>query len=321
MNALRYLEFGGPEKLKVQMVGVPKPGPGEALVRVHFGGLNFMDYLTLAGKYPGARKPPAVLGIEAAGEVEAAGEGVTLAKGARVAFMHPGAFAELVVVPADKLIPLPDGIDFEAAAAIPVQGLTAWGLLDVAHRLRAGEKILIHSAAGGVGLLAVQMAKGAGAKVIGTVSGDAKAQKAKAAGCDHVIDRNKGDFAAEVMSLTGDQGVDLVLDAVGKDTVQKNFDCLAPFGRVIVYGMASGPADMPTMETLWKGSKGISAFYLNDLMHQPKLAHEAFAAVAGAVTSGALKLTVTKFKLSDAATALKHLADRSNVGKLLLQVG
>lgn len=320
MNALRYRDFGGPEKLKVEMVGTPKPGPGEVLVRVHYGGLNFMDYLTLSGNYPGARKPPAVLGFEASGQIESAGEGVTVAKGTRVAFMHPGAFAELTVVPADKLIPLPEGIDFESAAALPVQGLTAWGLLDVAHRLRPGEKVLIHSAAGGVGLLAVQMAKGAGAVVYGTVSTEAKAAKAQEMGCDAVIVRGKADWAAEVQRLTNGAGVDLVLDAVGKDTLSKDFDALASFGRVILYGMASGPAEMPPMEALWKGSKGLAAFYLQDLMRQPQLAHEAFAAVAGAVSSGALKLTIGKYPLSDAPAALKALADRSNVGKLLLQV-
>jgi len=322
MNALRYRDFGGPDKVKVEMVGTPKAAPGEVLVRVRWAGLNFADYLTLTGNYPAARKPPAVLGFEAAGEIEALGEGVTLAKGARVAFISPGAFAELVPVPADKCIPIPDGMDFESAAAIPVQGLTAWGLLDVAHRLRAGEKILIHSAAGGTGLLAVQMAKGAGAIVYGTVSTAAKAAKAKAMGCDAVIIRPQADFAAEVMALTKNEGVDLVLDAIGKDTLAKDFEVLAPFGRVLLYGMSSGSAEMSSMDTLWKGSKGIGVFDLQDLMRQPKLAHDAFEAVAGAVASGNLKLTIGgKYHLNDAAAALKILGERTNIGKLILQVG
>lgn len=323
MNALRYREFGGPDKVKVEMVPTPKPGPGEVLVRVRFAGVNYEDFLTLAGQTPGARKPPAVLGYEASGEVESVGEGVqSFGKGNRVACMQPGAFAEYLLCPADKLIPIPEGMDFDAAAAIPVQGLTAWGLLDVVHRLRPGERVLIHSAAGGVGLLAVQMAKSAGAVVYGTVSGDSKAAKAKEMGCEAVIIRSKADFAQEVLRLTGGKGVDLVLDAVGKETLAKDFECLAPFGRVILYGTASGSPDSPSLETLWKGSRGVATFYLQDLLRQPKLAHDAFQAVADAIVGGKLKLTIGgKYLLKDAPTALKTLGEHASVGKLILQVG
>ena len=245
MKAIRVAKYGGPEELQLQEVAQPEPGAGEALVRVHAAGVNYADIYFRNGTLARPIPFPFTLGIEGAGEIEAVGEGVSeLKRGDRVAYKWSlGSYAEYDVVKAAEIAPLPDGVSFHDGAAIILQGLTAHYLVHEFYPIKRGSTVLVHAAAGGVGLLLVQWVKHMGAVVIGTVSTDEKAKIARGAGADHVILYTKQDFAEQAKKLTGGAGVDYVIDGVGKTTFTKDLDALKARGWATIFGMPSGPAD------------------------------------------------------------------------------
>jgi len=320
MKAIRVHKTGGPEVLTYEDIPVPEPKAGEARVKIEAVGLNFIDVYQRTGVY--ALPTPFTLGMEGAGVVDAVGEGVTEVKrGDRVAYaMIPGSYAEYAVVPAAKLAPLPPNIDAKTAAGLMLQGMTAHYLTRSTYPLKRGETALVHAAAGGVGLLLVQAAKIAGARVIGTVSTEAKAQLAKEAGADEVILYTQADFLAEVKRLTDGRGVDVVYDSVGATTFDKSLDCLRPRGYLVLFGQSSGPVAPVSAGTLV--SKG-SLF-----LTRPSLAHytltraellERADDLFNWVATGELKLRVERpYSLKDAAEAQRQLEARKTTGKVIL---
>ncbi len=319
-KAIRIHANGGPEVMLWEDVPTPEPGPGEALVRHAAIGLNYIDVYFRTGLYKS--QLPATPGMEAAGTVTAIGEGVTqVAIGDRVAYATGpiGAYAQERVIAADRLVKLPDAIDFESAAAMMLQGMTAQYLLRRTHRIQPGETILVHAAAGGVGLILCQWAKHLGATVIGAVSTPEKAELARAHGAAHVL-VGQVDFPAEVKRITGGAMVPVVYDSVGRDTFMSSLDCLAPLGLMVSYGNASGPVGPIDIALL--GAKG-SLF-----LTRPSLATytakradlEATAAdLFAAVLSGAVRIRVNQhFKLADAADAHRALESRQTTGSTVL---
>jgi len=320
MKAIRVHEFGGPEKLRYEEVPTPTPGAEEALVRIEAIGLNYIDTYHRTGLY---KMPlPFTPGVEAAGVVAAVGSTVRdLQVGDRVAYTGvPGAYAEYAVVPAVRLVKLPEGVDAKTAAAALLQGMTAHYLTHTTYPLKPGDTILVHAAAGGVGLLLVQMAKQLGARVFGTVSTEAKAQLAKEAGADAVILYTEQDFEAEVKRLTNGQGVNVVYDSVGKTTFEKSLNVLRPRGYLVLFGQSSGP--VPPFDPIVLSNKG-SLF-----LTRPTLAHYTLTReellqragdVLGWVKSGRLKLRIEQtFPLAEAAEAHRRLEGRQTTGKVLL---
>jgi NADPH2:quinone reductase len=311
---------GGPEQLRIVEMPKPEPGPGQALVKIAAAGVNFIDIYHRTGLYK--VDPPITLGMEGAGVVEAVGEGVTeVAPGDRVAYaMARGSYAEYAVVPAWMLVKLPPALDFQSAAAAMLQGMTAHYLTHSTYPLKAGDSCLIHAAAGGVGLLLVQMAKMRGARVFGTVSTPAKAELARQAGADVVILYTEQDFLEVVRRETNGRGVDVVYDSVGAATWEKSLDCLRPRGMMVSFGNASGP--VPPFQPLILSQKG-SLF-----LTRPTLAHytatrEELLWRAGDVLSwvqdGRLKLRIERvYKLEEAAEAHRALESRATSGKLLI---
>jgi NADPH2:quinone reductase len=322
-KAIVVHEVGGPEKLSWEDVPAPKPGPGEALVRHTAVGLNFIDVYNRTGVYPAAL--PFVPGQEGAGVVEAVGEGVRdVVPGDRVAYCGvPGAYAEVRTIAAERLVPLPKDIDDRTAAAIMLKGLTAEYLLRRCAPIEAGDTIVFHAAAGGVGLLACQWARALGAHVIGTAGGPAKVALAKTRGCEHVIDYNEIDAAgvvARVKELTNGAGVSTVYDSVGKDTFQTSLDCLRPRGLLVSFGNASGVA--PPFSPLLLG--GLRSLYFTRPSMGAYLATrvelmEASLALFEVVRSGAVKVDVNQtYALHDVATAHRDLEARKTTGSTVL---
>lgn len=322
-HAIRFHEHGGPEVLAWEEITLAPPGPGEALVRHTAVGLNFVDVYVRKGLYPA--KLPSGLGTEAAGVVEAVGEGVTdLAPGDRVAYGHApvGAYAEARLIPADRLVKLPDAIDDRTAAAMMLKGLTVQYLLRQTYVVRKGDTILCHAAAGGVGLILCQWAKHLGATVIGTVGSDEKAALARAHGCDHPIVYTREDFVARVLEITGGAKVPVVYDSIGKDTFMRSLDCVAPRGLMVSFGSASGPVESFNLGVL--ATKG--SLYLT----RPSLAtyvakREALVAMAAelfdVVRSGAVKIEVHQtYPLKEAARAHRDLEARKTTGSTVLVV-
>ncbi|MCA3844776.1 MAG: quinone oxidoreductase, partial [Burkholderia sp.] len=254
-KAIRYDQPGGPDVMKWVDVEVGEPKAGEVRIRQHAVGLNYIDVYFRTGLYP--QPLPGGLGMEAAGEVTAVGDGVTALKvGDRVAYVGqpPGAYAQERVMPAERLVKLPDGISYDDAASVMLQGLTAHYLLRRTYPVKAGDTILIHAAAGGVGLLVCQWAKALGATVIGTVGSDEKAELAKAHGCDHPIVYTRENFTQRVKEITNGAGVPVVYDSIGKDTYIGSLDCLAPLGYFVSFGNASGP--LPPIDSKEFSSRG-----------------------------------------------------------------
>lgn len=323
MQAVRFHTTGGPEVLRLEDVPAPTPGEGQALVRLRAAGVNFADIYQRRGDYPAPGGLPCIAGQEGAGVVEAVGPGVTgLRPGNRVTYTGvPGAYAQATVAPAWRLVPIPEGVSFEQAAGIMLQGMTAHYLLHAAHRTQPGETVLVHAAAGGVGLLLVQMAKMLGARVIGTVSTPEKARLAREAGADEVILYTQTDFAEEARRLTGGRGVDLVLDAVGKPTFQKGLEALAVRGHMIVYGRAAGLPDPIVPNSLMAKGLTLSGTSLVHFTATREELLERAGAVLGWLAEGKLKLTIHKtFPLAQAAEAHRLLENRQTVGKLVLTV-
>jgi NADPH:quinone reductase len=320
MRAIRIQQFGGPEAMGLEELPTPKPGDGQALVRIEAAGVNFIDVYQRTGLY---KNPlPYGLGLEGAGVVEAVGSGVTTARvGDRVAWTGiPGSYATHNVVPADKLVTLPAGVDARAGASAMLQGMTAHYLAHSTYPLKAGDTCVVHAAAGGVGLLLCQMAKRAGARVIGTVSTEEKAKLAREAGAHDVILYTRQDFEAEVKRLTGGKGVQVIYDSVGKDTFEKGFNCLAMRGYMVLYGASSGPVAPLDPQAL--NAKGSLFLTRPSLFHytatREDLAKRA-GDVLGWIQKGELKLRIgATFPLAEAAKAHQDLEGRRTTGKVLL---
>ena len=321
-HAIRIHAVGGPEAMQWEAVDVGEPGPGQVRIRQHAVGLNYIDVYHRTGLYP--LPTPFIPGVEGAGIVEAVGEGVdTHSVGNRVAYAGPiGGYAEARLIDADRLVKLPDGIDFDQAAAMMLQGMTAHMLLRSVIRIEAGDTILVHAAAGGVGLILCQWAAALGATVIGTVSTLAKAELARAHGCHHAIIYTAQDFVAEVDRITGGAKVRVVYDSVGKDTFLRSFDCLAPRGMMVSFGQASGAIEPFSPAILaQKGSLFLTRptlfTYIADPAELQASAGELFAMVG----SGKVKIEVGQhFALADAAKAHRALEGRSTTGSTVLTV-
>jgi len=320
MKAVRVHKNGGPEVLTVDEIPIPDPKPGEVRVKIEAIGLNFIDIYQRTGLYP--IPTPFTLGSEAAGVVDAVGEGVTeVKKGDRVAYsMVLGAYAEFSIVPAWRIAPLPAKVDAKSAATLMLQGMTAHYLARSTYPLKKGDTALIHAAAGGVGLLLIQIAKQAGAMVIGTVSTEAKAQLARETGADYVILYTQNDFLSEVKKLTENRGVHVVYDSVGQSTFEKSLDCLRPRGMLVLFGQSSGPVSaFDPAKLAGKGSLFLTrpslAHYTLDRGELLQRANELFDWIA----SGKLKLRIEKtFSLGDAAQAHRELEGRKTTGKVIL---
>ena len=320
-HAIRFHQTGGPEVLRWEEVELPALKANEARVKHHAVGLNFIDIYHRTGLYPVAL--PAGIGIEGAGVVEAVGgEVADLAPGNRVAYAGGplGAYSEARNIPADRLVKLPDAIDFKTAAAMMLQGMTAQYLLRRTYRVQPGDTILLHAAAGGVGLILCQWAKALGATVIGTVGSDAKAALAKAHGCDHTIVYTRENFTERVRAITGGVGVPVVYDSIGKDTFMGSLDCLRPLGMMVSFGNASGP--VPPVDLSILAPKGSLFVTRPTLMTYTALRSDLVGCAAelfGMVTSGKVKIEVNQtYALKDAAQAQADLAARKTTGSTVL---
>jgi len=321
-NAIRIYETGGPEVMRWEADDPGQPATGEALVRHEAVGLNFIDVYHRSGIYP-LPALPAVLGMEGAGIVEAVGEGVTeVAVGDRVAYagMPPGAYAEVRRMPADRLVQLPDAISHEQGAAMMLQGMTARYLLRGCYDVKAGDTILIHAAAGGVGLIVCQWARHLGATVIGTVGSREKANLAGAHGCQHPILYNQEDFAERTREITGGKGVDVVYDSVGQATFLKSLDCLRPMGMMVSFGQASGlvpPFDPGLLSA--KGSLFLTRPTLMTYTAKREALLEHARDLFDVVESGAVKIEVRQtYPLAEAARAHQDLEARKTTGSTVL---
>jgi NADPH2:quinone reductase len=321
MKAIRIHEYGGPDVMKYEDVAEPKPGKGEAVVKIAAAGLNFIDIYFRTGIY----KPPQLPftpGSEAAGTVVSVGEGVSEVKaGDRVAYaMVLGAYAEYAVVPAWRLVKLPDNIDFKAGAAVMLQGMTAHYLTHDTFALKRSDRALVHAGAGGMGLLLIQIARRLGATVYTTVGNEAKAQLAREAGADETIIYSQQDFETEVKRLTEGRGVNVVYDSVGATTFDKSVNCLRPRGCMVLYGQSSGP--VPPVDPSVLFTKG-SLF-----LTRPSLAHYATtreeilsrtSALFDWIARGELKLRIGQvYPLQEAAKAHAALSGRQTTGKVVL---
>ena len=320
MFAIRPDAPGGPEILGLVEMETKAPGPGEALVRVEAAGVNFIDVYQRSGQYP--IPAPMALGLEGAGVVEALGEGAAgVSVGERVAWAAgPGSYATHVVIPVVRLVPVPEGIDSRTAAAAMLQGMTAEFLAHSTFKLGAASTCLIHAAAGGVGLLLCQLARRAGATVIGTVSTEEKAALAAQAGANHVILYTRSDFAEETRRITGGKGVSVVYDSVGKDTFSKSLDCLSPRGMLVLFGQSSGPvAPFDPQVLAQKGSLFLTRPKLGDYLATPEeLLHRA-GAILRAILAEEITIRIgATFPLAEAAEAHRQLAGRATTGKVLL---
>ena len=320
-KAIRLHEKGGPEVLRLEDVPVGDPGPGEARVRHTAIGVNFVDTYVRTGLYPAPL--PSGLGTEGAGVVEAVGSGVTHVRaGDRVAYAGGplGAYSEARVMPADRLLKLPDGIGEQHAAAMMLKGLTVQYLIRRTHRVQRGETVLFHAAAGGVGLIACQWLKALGATVIGTAGSDEKAALAKAHGADHVIVYTRESFPERVRELTGGRGVPVVYDSVGKSTFMGSLDCLQPFGLLVTFGNASGPVQAVDLSILaQKGSLFVTRPTLNTYAAKREDLEAMAAELFEVVRSGQVKIEVGRtFPLAEAARAHRELEGRNTTGSTIL---
>jgi NADPH2:quinone reductase len=321
VKAMRMHKVGGPEVLTWEDVEVPAPKPGEALIRHSAVGLNYIDTYHRSGLYPVPM--PAIIGSEGAGVVEAVGDGVTeVAVGDRVAYGNApiGAYAEKRVLPAHRLLRLPEGIADAQAASMMLKGMTAQYLIRRTYRVQAGETVLVHAAAGGVGLILCQWLKHLGATVIGTVGDRAKGELARAHGADHVILYRDEDFAARVKEITGGRMVPVVYDGVGKDTWDKSLDCLASRGLMVSYGNASGavpPINIGILNT--KGSLYVTRPSLNGYVAKRDELVATAQDLFDVVLKGAVKIEINQsYALRDAAAAHRDLEQRKTTGSTVL---
>ena len=321
-HAIRIHETGGPEVLKWEEVEVGEPGPGQVKLRQEAAGLNFIDVYHRTGLYPQAL--PFIPGVEGAGVVESVGPGVSdFGRGDRVAYAGAiGGYAEERLIDADRLVKLPDGLSTEQAGAMMLQGLTAHMLLRGVYSVAAGDTILIHAAAGGVGLIVCQWAKALGATVIGTVGSDEKAELARAHGCDHPIVYTREDFVAEVERITSGAKLPVVYDSIGKDTFLRSLDCLRRRGLMVSFGNASGPPDPIAPGVLQqKGSLFLTRPTVNDYTSTRAELETAARALFAVVASGKVKVEINqRFPLKDAAEAQRALEARETSGSTVLTI-
>ena len=320
-KAIRYDQPGGPDVMKWVDVGVGAPKAGEVRIRQQAVGLNYIDVYFRTGLYP--QPLPGGLGMEAAGEVTAVGDGVTAFKaGDRVAYVGqpPGAYAQERVMPAERLVKLPDGISDDDAASVMLQGLTAHYLLRRTYPVKAGDTILIHASAGGVGLLVCQWAKALGATVIGTVGSDEKAALAKAHGCDHPIVYTRENFTQRVKEITNGAGVPVVYDSIGKDTYIGSLDCLAPLGYFVSFGNASGP--LPAIDSKEFSSRGSLFFTRPTLFSYIAKRADLEAAAAelfDVILTGKVKTSINqRYPLAEVGRAHADLESRKTTGSTIL---
>lgn len=339
MQQIVIPRIGGPEVLTLRDVEDPVPGPGEVCVDVHAAGVNFADIVARMGLYPDAPPLPAVVGYEVSGRISAVGEGTrALAVGTRVlAMTRFGGYSEKVVVPALQVLAIPDDLSFPSAAAIPVTYLTAWvGLVELGH-LRAGHRVLVHAAAGGVGQAALQIALAFGAEVIGTASAS-KHERLRERGVAHCIDYRNDDFEQEIAKLTGGRGVDLVLDTIGGHSNRKSYRCLAPLGRLCMCGVsalapgkrrslwaaAKGLLAMPRFSTLrlMNENRGVFGINMAHLWDEAQVLREMLEEILRRIGTGELAPVVDRtFSFAEAGAAHAYLQDRKNFGKVVLVPG
>lgn len=321
VHAIRIHQYGGPEAMRWEAVDVGAPGPGEIRIRHHAVGLNYIDVYHRSGSYPLAALP-AVIGMEGAGEVLAVGAGVTgLAPGDRVAYANPiGAYAEERIIPAERVVKLPDAIPYQTAAAMMLQGMTAEYLLLRTFKVGPETTLLFHAAAGGVGLIACQWARHLGATIIGTVGSDEKAEQARAAGCTHVINYRRENFVERVRELTGGKGCDVVYDGIGKDTYPGSLDCLKPRGLWVSFGNASGKIegfDLGLLAT--KGSLYATRPTLFTYIAKRDELVASANALFDVVARGIVTINVNQtYPLSAAADAHRDLEARRTTGSTVL---
>jgi NADPH:quinone reductase-like Zn-dependent oxidoreductase len=335
MRSVWIPRTGPPEVLEVRNGPDPVAGPGQAMIRVRATGVNFADVMARVGLYPDAPKLPCVVGYEVAGTVEGVGAGADggLAHGRRVvALTRFGGYAEAVAVPATQVFPLPDTMSFEEGAAVPVNYLTAVLMLRHFGNVRTGDKVLVHAAAGGVGMAAIQLCKLAGAEVIGTASASKHAQLA-AMGVQHAIDYRTQDFETEVRRITGGRGVDIVLDATG--AFRKSYRCLAPLGRLVCFGLSGAATGMAPSRLaalprllalpwfhpirLMNDNKAVIGVNLGHLWDRIELLRQEMLALLADCEAGRLKPVVGKtFALTEAAAAHRYIQERQNIGKVIL---
>jgi NADPH2:quinone reductase len=318
---IRLHKHGGPEELHWEEYDLPPVGPGQALLRQTAVGLNFIDVYQRTGLYP--QTMPFIPGSEGAGVVEAVGEGVTVvAVGDRVAYAgSAGAYAERRLIPADRLVKLPDAIDDKTAAAMMLQGMTVQYLIRRTHRVQAGETILIHAAAGGIGLILCQWAKSLGATVIGTVSSKSKADLARAHGCDYPVVTGDEDFVAKVKEVTKGEGLPVVYDSVGRDTFHKSLDCLRPLGLLALFGQSSGAVDPIDPNILARGSYFLTRPTLGTFVAKRADLEATAAELFAVVASGAVKIVVNQtYPLREAARSQADLEARRTTGSTVLTV-
>ena len=319
-HAIRITEFGGTDKLRWEEVAVGEPGPGQVRVRNTAVGLNFIDTYHRTGLYP--NQLPLTLGMEGAGVVEKVGPKVKDFKvGDRVAYANPiGAYADVLLRPAERLVKIPAGVDDKVAASVMLKGMTAWYLCKRTYKVKKGDTIVVHAAAGGVGQILCQWAKALGATVIGTVGSDAKAVIAKKCGCKHVIVIPREDLVARVKAITKGKGVPVVYDGIGKDTWDASLDCLAPRGMMVSFGNASGPVTQINPGIL--AAKGSLFLTRPTLFHYVASRPELLAAARdlfSMIKSKKVKISVNQtYPLRDAARAQANLESRKTTGSTVL---
>ena len=322
MKAILAEEFGGPEVLRYAEVERPSPGEGEVLIEVEAAGVNYADTMRRRNRYLTRQPLPFTPGSEVAGVVAGVGDGVEdVSEGDRVVtLLGTGGYAEYAVAPAAGLIPLPENLGFDEAAAVPLQGLTAYHIIKTSGALKEGESVLVHAAAGGVGTLAVQVAKLLGAgTVIATASSPEKLDLARSLGADVTIDYTEEDWPEKVREATDGKGADVILEMVGGDFPEKNLRCLNLFGRMVVYGAASGERGTIDPERLMKKCHSVVGFWLVPVTSRPDLLVPSLREVLGWISSGDLQLTIgATYPLSEAAQAHADLEGRKTTGKLLL---
>lgn len=321
MRAIEVTQYGDPEVLTVAERRKPEPDIGEVRIDVEAAGLNYADVMQRRGEYPDGPEPPFVPGMEVAGTVDATGEGVDYDEGTRVVAMAEHGYAEYATAPVQSLIEIPEELDFAEAAGFPVQFLTAYATLHTVGDLEAGERVLVHAAAGGVGTAAVQLADHANAEVFATASTQEKLELAEELGADHTVNYTEESFADAIDDVTDGEGVDLVLDGVGGETFDESLEALAHFGRIVAYGAASGvPGTVDTTRLLF-GNYDVRGFHLgNTLDRDPGRVLRSIPDLQVLLAEGEFEVVVgDRYPLEDAADAHEALQGRETVGKVVLE--
>lgn len=321
MRAVQVSEYGSADVLEMIEVETPEPGVGELRIDVASIGVNFADIKRRKGISRSSHDPPFTPGIEAAGTVEAVGSDIEYEPGDRVvAYLRKGAYADAVVVDARSVFPIPSALSFDETAGALVQFVTAYSCLHHCGQLEAGDRVLVHGAAGGVGSSAVQLAAGGGAEVYATASATEKLEFAAKLGADHLINYVESDFGAEIERLTDGEGVDIVLDGVGGTTSERSVDALSTFGRLVSIGCVSGEEGCPDLSIIRKSHASILGYHLGVTVEQrPDRVRSAVSAVFSGLADGDLELSIDRrVPLRDARRAHEHLESRNSKGKLLL---